>query len=538
MRLKDVINSLFVNKLVLFQSRSIASVQINQNNIFMADSELEHFKSENEHLKKEIEHLKYQMQYNSYKAMFSSSPDIIIQLDTSNKIQVIHIPDIEIDRLDTLRGKDIFDVTPVHTHQKMDIALKEVFQEGKVLQYYSEGETLGMYRYYDNYLSPIKDDAGSIVSVYFRSREITTQILAEKILLDSERKLKTVYENSIQILTILDLDRKFTWFNRNALVRSPAVLGEELKIGVAAEMYIEKSQRALFIENFNKAAAGEIVTYLRQVNLKPEIIFIEYTLSPIKEENEVVGVALTGMNVTKHKEYEDYLKRVNLELVQQNERLNQYSYIISHNLRGPIATLMGLVGIFDQCKDDSKQINELIGLIKKSSTNLDTIIVDLNAVLSSDINEENTFTEINVKEECSGIAFLLSSQVEKSNAQFIYNLQCESVYSIRSYIHSILYNLISNAIKYKSLHLNPIIEISSYIEDEMVCIECKDNGIGIDMPRFGDKLFGFYKRFHSHVEGKGLGLHLVKKQVELLHGRVEVKSAVGEGSTFSIFLPK
>lgn len=504
----------------------------------MADSELEYYKSENERLKKEIEHLNNQVHSNAYKVMFESSPDIIIQLNSFNKILIIHIPDISINRLEALQGRDIFEVTPLYAHKKMENALKEVFQEGKTIQYYSEGETLGAYRYYDNYVSPIKDETGNVMSVYFRSREVTVQKKAEKILLDSERKLKTVYENSIQILTILDLERKFTWFNRNALLRSPSVLGRELEIGVAAETYIEESQRELFIENFNKAAAGEVVTYLREVNLKPGIIFIEYTLSPIVEEDEVVGVALTGMNVTKHKEYEDYLKRVNLDLVQQNERLNQYSYIISHNLRGPIATLMGLVSIFDQCKEDPIQTNELIGLIKKSSTNLDTIIVDLNAVLSSNSKEETSLTEINLRAECSDIVFLLSSQVEKSGAVFLYELKCESIYSIRSYIHSILYNLISNAIKYKSLHIKPIIEISSYIENETVCIVCKDNGIGIDLNMFGDKIFGFYKRFHTHVEGKGLGLHLVKKQVELLHGRIEVKSSIGEGTTFSIFLPK
>ena len=504
----------------------------------MMDTELEQYRSENARLKAEVDLLKAQLQANPYKVVFESSPDIIIQLDTSNRILIIHIPDISFDRLSAVVGRDIFEVTPLYAHEKMANALQSVFNEGQAVKYYSEGETLGAYRYYDNYLSPIKNETGEIVSVYFRSREITAQKLAEKVLLDSERKLKTVYENSIQILTILDLDRKFIWFNRNALLRSPSVLGRPLVLGTAAETYIEESQRALFISNFNKAVAGQEVTYLREVNLKPEIIFIEYTLSPILEDGLVVGVSLTGMNVTKHKKYEDYLKSINVELVKQNERLNQYSYIISHNLRGPIATLMGLVAIFEQCKDDPAQVKEVIELIKKSSVNLDTIIVDLNTVLSNSNNEENNRTEINLKEECAGIAFLLSSQVEKSNTTFVYDFKCESIYSIKSYIHSILYNLISNAIKYKSLHLNPVIHLSSYIENDTICIECKDNGIGIDMEKFGDKLFGFYKRFHSHVEGKGLGLHLVKKQVEMLHGRIEVKSGIGEGSTFKIFLPK
>ncbi|HSY62199.1 MAG TPA: ATP-binding protein, partial [Cytophaga sp.] len=121
----------------------------------------------------------------------------------------------------------------------------------------------------------------------------------------------------------------------------------------------------------------------------------------------------------------------------------------------------------------------------------------------------------------------------------IYNFEkCPDVFSIKSYLHSILYNLISNAIKYKRKYILPVIYISSYMENEKeVCIECCDNGLGIDMEKFGDKLFGFYKRFHSHVEGKGLGLHLVKKQVGLLEGRIEVQSVVNKGTTFRIILP-
>jgi signal transduction histidine kinase len=503
-------------------------------------SELENIKKENEALKVEIELLKKRIQSDPYKVMFESSPDIIIKLDNKYQVIIIHIPGFSNERLDALIGKNIFDITPAFAHEKMAVALEEVFQQGKTIKYESDGVTFDSYRYYENYLSPIKDSESEIQCVYFISREITAQKLAEKILIDSERKLKTVYENSIQILTILDLERRFTWFNKNALDRSPGVLGRTLVIGAAAETYIEESQRPVFIENFNKAKNGEVITYTRTIRFDNETMFIDYTLSPIIENAVVIGVSLTGINVTKHKEYEDYLKRINLELVQQNEQLNQYSYIISHNLRGPIATLMGLVQIIDHCKDDVAQLGEVVQHIHKSAVNLDVIIKDLNAIITHEDKESVLRTTIYLKEECEGILFLLSSQIDKANALIVCNFeQCPTIFSIKSYIHSILYNLISNAIKYKKALTMPQIRISSSPENESeICIECQDNGMGIDMEKFGDKLFGFYKRFHTHVEGKGLGLHLVKKQVELLGGRVEVKSVVNEGTSFKIFLPK
>jgi len=502
-------------------------------------TELENIKSENEFLKTEVERLKIQIQTNAYKVIFDSSPDIIIQLDNSYKILIIHIPNIPSHRLDLLVGRNIFDVTPLFAHVKMIHALEEVFQQGKVITYESEGEALGAYRYYENYLSPIKDENDHILSTYFISREVTSQKLAEKILLENERKLKTVYENSIQILTILDLERRFTWYNKNALDRSPSILGRPLVLGERVETYIEESQQEFFVSNFNKALRGEAITYTRAVLVNGQTIYFEYTLSPVIENEEVVGVSLSGMNVTKHKEYEDYLKRINLELIQQNDQLNQYSYIISHNLRGPISTLMGLVQIFEQDKTNLIQIEQVMQLIYKSAVNLDTIIKDLNTVISYDENLTGLLSKIDLKEECEGIEFLLSSQIHNSSAQIIYHfVKCPIVFSIKSYLHSILYNLISNAIKYKRNYVLPIIHVSCYMENEKeVCIECSDNGLGIDMERFGNKLFGFYKRFHSHVDGKGLGLHLVKKEVDLLGGRIEVQSVVNKGATFKIILP-
>ena len=502
-------------------------------------AELENIKSENEFLKAEVERLKTQIQADAYKIIFDSSPDIIIQLDNSYKILIIHIPHVPLERLDLLVEKNIFDVTPLFTHAKMMHALEEVFQQGKVVTYESEGEALGAYRYYENYLSPIKDADDHILSTYFISREITTQKLAQKVLLENERKLKTVYENSIQILTILDLERRFTWYNKNALDRSPSILGRPLVLGERAETYIEESQQELFVLNFNKALCGEVITYTRGVLLNGKTIYFEYTLSPVIENGEVVGVSLSGINVTKHKEYEDYLKRINLELIQQNEQLNQYSYIISHNLRAPIATLMGLVQIFEQEKNNTIQIEEVMQLIYRCAVNLDIIIKDLNTIISYEEHLTGLLSKIDLKEECEVIEFLLSSQIYNASAQIIYHFEkCQILFSIKSYLHSILYNLISNAIKYKRNYVLPIIHVSCYMENEKeVCIECSDNGLGIDLERFRHKLFGFYKRFHSHVEGKGLGLHLVKKQVELLGGRIEVQSVVNEGTTFKIILP-
>jgi signal transduction histidine kinase len=98
--------------------------------------------------------------------------------------------------------------------------------------------------------------------------------------------------------------------------------------------------------------------------------------------------------------------------------------------------------------------------------------------------------------------------------------------------------MLTNAIKYRRPNVTPQICVTTTEVENYVCLAFTDNGMGIDLEKNKEKLFGMYKRFHIHVEGKGLGLHLVKTQVEALNGRIEVESMLGEGTSFKIYLPK
>lgn len=105
-------------------------------------------------------------------------------------------------------------------------------------------------------------------------------------------------------------------------------------------------------------------------------------------------------------------------------------------------------------------------------------------------------------------------------------------------MYSIFYNLISNSIKYKEPGRNPVIEISSNENENKTILTFKDNGIGIDLKLYGDKIFGLYKRFHYDVEGKGMGLFMVKTQVESLEGNITISSQLGRGTIFTIEFDK
>jgi signal transduction histidine kinase len=110
-------------------------------------------------------------------------------------------------------------------------------------------------------------------------------------------------------------------------------------------------------------------------------------------------------------------------------------------------------------------------------------------------------------------------------------------HAIPAYIESIFYNLLSNALKYRSPERKPIILFTSSQTDDKLYIRVEDNGIGMDADRHRGKLFTLYQRFHDHVEGKGMGLYLVKTQVEALNGTIDVESTVGKGTVFTIIIP-
>jgi signal transduction histidine kinase len=129
-------------------------------------------------------------------------------------------------------------------------------------------------------------------------------------------------------------------------------------------------------------------------------------------------------------------------------------------------------------------------------------------------------------------AFILQNQVDLQ-----VDIRCTEIVSIKAYINSILYNLLSNAIQYRSPDRQPLIKVTFSATDQDTILEVKDNGLGLDLARYEGDIFKLYKRFHTHTQGKGLGLYLVKQQVEKLNGRIEVESTPQVGSTFRVFLP-
>lgn len=504
----------------------------------MTDNNIEELTSEVERLRQELSDLKKREEENIYKIFFDKSPDIIIMVDPEYRYQYIHIPNIPRERLDALIGQDLIMTSPEKFRPKMLEALEKVFNDKETITYESEGESLGKYTVYLNYLSPVLDKDNHVKAAYFVSRDITLQRKTENAVGHLEEKLKIMFESITHIFNIFDLNQNLIWYNEESKLSAKRLHNIELLVGMHASDIFSPERYLLFQKQFAIALNGETVKFTTNFPASTCKESFNVIFQPIYNNGQIIAVANIVVDVSELAEKEEHTKKINQALILQNQQLYHYSHIISHNLRSPIATLIGIVNVIDEFKEDHALTNQLLGKIKGTALKLDTIIQDLNLILNQTTQEPNSKQNIDLYELMKNIIELMGLSTQ-NEVDIDYDFsEVPEIYSIRGYVHSILYNLLSNSIKYRKPKEPAIIRIkTSRADNNTICLEISDNGMGIDLTQNGEKLFGFYKRFHTHVEGKGIGLNITKTQVEVMGGKITVESQVNVGSVFRVFLP-
>ena len=248
----------------------------------------------------------------------------------------------------------------------------------------------------------------------------------------------------------------------------------------------------------------------------------------------VLGIAT---EITEQKLAEKERNEMLDELVKRNKNLEQFSYIISHNLRAPVANILGLLDLLQHVELDTERGKLLLRGLSTTAKSLDDVIKDLNQILQvkHQLNEQKEF--VSFAAICEDVQLSIDFLLKREDVKLIADFTAlEGIYSFKSYLYSIFLNLISNSIKYHQPGVKPDITIKSSFNSETKRIQLvfTDNGLGIDLAKKGGEVFGLYKRFHSHTEGKGMGLYMVKAQVESLGGTITIESKVNVGSTFII----
>lgn len=224
------------------------------------------------------------------------------------------------------------------------------------------------------------------------------------------------------------------------------------------------------------------------------------------------------------------------ELTQYTKHLEQYAFVTAHNLRAPVAQIIGLGNLLKKNMSDEEERNFIVNRVIHASKELDLVIKELNTILNLRSSSKEAYTIVNLHEELIAVRQDLQAMISQSGATIeAHFTDAPNLVSIKPYLRSILFNLISNGIKYCDPNRKPVIVIRSEKKGTGTLLSISDNGLGIDLNHYKEKLFDPYTRFHLHVEGRGIGLFLVKSHVESLGGAIELDSQLNVGTTFRIY---
>jgi signal transduction histidine kinase len=293
------------------------------------------------------------------------------------------------------------------------------------------------------------------------------------------------------------------------------------------------------LERLVKERTDEIAAQNEEIQSNLEAISrrnqqLEDAKKIIEQKNQIIEVRNKGLGLEVEKQTK-YLRESNMELIRNINQLEQFSYTVSHNLRAPVARIIGLTEILKHA-DGKVEEENILNKIADASRELDQVMKDLMVTIEMKKEINNALVDIDVNDHIEKTLGLFNEDIVANNINIAVTLHAPNLKSVPAYVDSIFYNLMSNAVKYRNPGRPLKLEIATAYQKEWFVLTVKDNGIGLDVDRNKRDLFSFYKRFHFHVEGRGLGLFLVKSQTELLGGTIDVQSTVDVGTTFTVKL--
>ncbi|WP_426484204.1 PAS domain-containing sensor histidine kinase [Flavobacterium sp. 2] len=396
----------------------------------------------------------------------------------------------------------------------------------------------GSYKYVLDRGFLLKDENGRAIRMIGAIQDITKQKEEEQRL----KLLETVITQSKDSILITEANSqarkipKIVYvnpaFSQMSGYLSNEIVGKSPNIFKGPKSDSEELKKLLRAIKNEEECLIETISYTKQ----KEEYWVRFSMIPIfNNEGSISHWISIQRDITEEKKLETEKEHLIRELTQNNKDLKQFSYITSHNLRAPLSNLIGLLNLIEDIPIENPELEEILGGFTKSTHLLNETINDLVKVIIIKDNPSMQKEEVSLKEVFENVFSQLSFQIELHKP--IIKLKFERVPLLntnKAYIESILLNLLTNSIKYKSENRKLKISIIAEQIDNKAILTFKDNGIGIDLERNRDKVFGLYQRFHNYPDSKGLGLYLVKSQVETMGGIITIESEVNKGTTFTI----
>ncbi len=501
--------------------------------------------------------------HNWFSEIILSKEDGVIATDTKGKITTMNKVAEELTGWSISESKDksiesIFDAINESTLLPIENPINKALKENKITLLANHTILIKKdktQRIIVDSAMPLHNEKAEIIGGALIFRDVTEHSLNKRKLDKSSSTLNGILENTDSIIYIKDIDGKCLFINKQA-EKVYSIKANDLTEKNAIGQITNKHSAEPVQTDLNAIINSRLVESEEEIMHPDGIMHIyhvaKFPLFDSDDKAYAICAILTDisdrMAISELKEQLSKLaiekgsQKDNLELVERlqakNKDLQQFAKTVSHDLRAPIARILGLVTVSHidpQIKINDQTILENVAGVL---TALDTIVKDMNATIAIRNDEKHTeYVDFNT--ELKLIEHVLGNEIKESKASITANFEYnQGIITVKSYLYSIMYNLVSNAIKYRLPDVPLKIELQSRQINEFICLIIKDNGMGIDLKKNGNKIFGLYKRFHNKkIAGKGIGLNLVKIQAEALGGKVEVESDVNQGSTFRIYFP-
>lgn len=392
-------------------------------------------------------------------------------------------------------------------------------------------------------MKPVIDEDGNVINLIPEGRNISTQLKAQKALEESEARWKFALEGSGDGVWDWHIQKKEIFYSESW----KKMLGyEDHEIENNVNSWYEIAHpddldkgRAAIYEYLNGVRSTYQYEY-RLRNKDGNYIWILDRGKVVEYDNEGKPARMIGTHtdINNQKETEAQLKETISLVSNQNNRLLNFAHIVSHNLRSHSGNIHMLLDFLENEEDDGEREN-LFNMLRLASDQLSETINNLNEVVAIQTNLNHTKHRKNLRKEVVGIINNLKGIIKSTETQI--NINCSddiSIFTEPSYLESILLNLITNAIKYRSPDRLPVIDIDCRETDRYIVLDVEDNGLGINLDIHKDKIFGMYKTFHGNKDARGIGLFITKSQIEAMGGYIDVTSEVEKGSIFSVYFPK
>lgn len=352
-------------------------------------------------------------------------------------------------------------------------------------------------------------------------------------------RLSLIADRTTNAITVTNANDEITWVNNGFVDMTGYTL--ELAQGLKPAELLRSSKTS------KKQAAKIDELALEKTPFKAEILnkrkdgqhfWVEIFVTPLFDNNGKFSGYINIQNDITDRILQNKELKKTLDFSQnQAKRLQNFAHIVSHNFRSHAANIYQLTEALRQDPPEEIRV-EMRDYLFKSANDLLTALNELNEVLQIQENTNLELVTLNLKEYVEKVESLLQNKIVENDVTITCDFPNDfTIHYFPAYLESVVYNLISNSIRYKSPDRKPVIKVSAKKVGKSDYFSVSDNGLGIDLKLHGKKMFKMRKVFHNHPDSKGMGLFIVKNQLEALGGSIAVESTEGEGTTFTVKLP-